>query len=198
MKASFEKFFEEKLRELAKEPRVVDIGGGQPFQKDMAKYRGFFDNVRYETVDASAQYHPTYIADAHRLPFKDDEIPAIICKSVLEHLEDPKKAAEEMYRVLKPGGALLLYTHFIYPYHARHGVYKDCFRFTEDGLRYLFRNFSKLEIKKQGGYFFALMFFLPGQRYLKFALGPVALLLDKIFSTEKRTTTAGYWLFAPK
>ncbi len=55
-----------------------------------------------------------------------------------------------------------------------------------------------MEIKKEGGYFRALMFFMPFQAKLRFFLEPIAYFLDKIFRTEKKSTTAGYYLYAVK
>lgn len=196
MRYDYEKFFEEKLGELAREPRVIDIGGGEPFQKGMRRFKDLFSGTVYQTVDSSPLYHPTFTGDAHNLPFADGEIPAIVCNSVLEHLTDPQRAADEMYRVLKPGGKALIYTHFIYPYHARPGVYGDYFRYTEDGLRHLFRRFSSLEIKKQGGYFHALVFFMPWQRRLKVFARPLAYFLDSVF--RRGSTTSGYYIYAIK
>lgn len=45
--------------------------------------------------------------DAHELPFKDESYDFVICAEVLEHLQDPQKAAAELTRVLKKGGTLL-------------------------------------------------------------------------------------------
>ena len=192
------RFFEEKLRELANEASVLDVGGGHPFQKRLAKYKDWFSGKRFETLDASPAYKPTIVGDIHNLPLKEKSIDAILCLSVLEHLHDPSKAVAELHRVLKIGGKLLAYTHFVYPYHARSEIYDDYFRFTETAIRHLFRNFSHLEIKKQGGYFEAMMFFLPGQARLKFILQPIAYFLDKIFRMETRTTTAGFYIYAVK
>ncbi len=194
----YEKFFEQKLKELARENYILDVGGGHPFQKRMAKYRNLFTGRRYETLDISSQYNPTIVGDIHNLPLENESVDAILCKSVLEHLQEPKKAIEEMWRVLKKGGKILVYTHFIYPYHARCGIYGDFFRFSEESLRHLFSNFSQMEIKKEGGYFRALMFFMPFQAKLRFFLEPIAYFLDKIFRTEKKSTTAGYYLYAVK
>lgn len=47
----WERFFEAKLREITKEDRIVDVGGGRPFQKWMARYKQLFKNKRYETLD---------------------------------------------------------------------------------------------------------------------------------------------------
>jgi len=197
MKYDYQVFFEEKLREVAKEPRVVDIGGGEPFQKDLARYREIFQHVRFETVDPDAASHPTHVGSIYQLPFRDNELPAILCKSVFEHLAEPHRAAEELYRVLQPGGKLLLYTHFIYPYHARVGVYGDYFRYTEEGLRFLFRRFSQVVVRKQGGIFRAFINFIPGLRYIRPLAEPLAYALDRILG-EQRTTTPGFYIFAVK
>ena len=198
MRYDYEKFFEEKLRELAKESYILDVGGGHPFQKGMSRFKYLFKEKNFKTLDSSPDYKPDIVGDIHNLPLADASVGAILCKSVLEHLEDPARAVFEMHRVLKPGGKILLYTHFIYPYHARRGIYKDCFRFTEDGLRYLFKSFKKIEIKKEGGYFRALCFFMPAQARLKLLWEPIAYFLDKALQTEKRTTTCGFYLYAIK
>lgn len=44
------------------------------------------------------------VADAHSLPFKNNEFDAVFCLEALEHVEDPRKVVREMYRVLKSGG----------------------------------------------------------------------------------------------
>jgi ubiquinone/menaquinone biosynthesis C-methylase UbiE len=198
MKYDYLNFFEKKLKELAKGERILDVGGGEPFQKGMARYKDWFVGKKYETLDVAPEYNPTIVGDIHNLPLEGNSIDAILCKSVLEHLYDPKRAVEEMHRVLKDGGRILVYTHFIYPYHARKNIYGDYFRFTEDSLKYLFRDFSQLEIKKEGGYFRAMMFFMPFQAKLKFLLEPVTYFLDRLFRTERRTTTAGYYIYAVK
>lgn len=198
MKYDHEVFLEKKLKEIAKENRVLDIGSGHPFQKRLARYKNLFANIKYETFDSAAQYSPTYVGDVHKMSLPDGALPAIICLSVFEHLYNPEKAADELHRVLKNGGQAIIYTHFIYPYHGRKGVYGDYFRFTEEALRYIFRKFSKIEIKKQGGYFRAMGFFLPFQARFRFLWEPVAYFLDKLFRTETRMTTAGYYIYLLK
>lgn len=43
-------------------------------------------------------------------PFKDNYFDVVICNDVIEHLEHPKKALENMHRVLKKGGVLYINT----------------------------------------------------------------------------------------
>lgn len=47
------------------------------------------------------------IDDASSLPFADETFDGVTCVEVLEHLFDPKLAATEMLRVLKPNGLLI-------------------------------------------------------------------------------------------
>ena len=80
------------------------------------------------------------VGDAHNLPFNDKTFDVVLCTEVLEHLYDPQRAIDEMWRVLRDKGTLLLTTRFIFPIHntpARGGLYY--FRYTPDGLRHLFR-----------------------------------------------------------
>lgn len=84
--------------------------------------------------------------DAHALPFVDGAFDVVLCTEVLEHLQEPQRAIDEMHRVLKPGGQLLLTTRFLFPIHdAPH----DYFRFTKYGLRYLLRRFERIDIEEE-------------------------------------------------
>ncbi|HXR45139.1 MAG TPA: bifunctional demethylmenaquinone methyltransferase/2-methoxy-6-polyprenyl-1,4-benzoquinol methylase UbiE [Pseudolysinimonas sp.] len=47
-------------------------------------------------------------ADAEKLPFGDDEFDAVTISFGLRNIEHPKVALAEMYRVLKPGGRLVI------------------------------------------------------------------------------------------
>jgi SAM-dependent methyltransferase len=47
------------------------------------------------------------ISDAAELPFEDGSFDAVVCIEVLEHLFEPLQAAQEIARVLRPGGILI-------------------------------------------------------------------------------------------
>lgn len=123
------------LAPLATEARVLDIGSGG------SSYERYFPNRL--TVDIDPARKPEVIADAHQLPFDDACFERVLCTEVLEHLTDPARAIAEMYRVLAPGGMLILSTRFVYPLHdAPH----DYFRYTRFGLEHLFREWHDVQI----------------------------------------------------
>lgn len=47
-------------------------------------------------------------ADLHELPLRKESVDMVICFNVIEHLEQPKTALENMHQALKPGGLLVL------------------------------------------------------------------------------------------
>ena len=86
------------------------------------------------------------IGDAQALGLASGTFDIVLCTEVLEHLPEPQQAIDEMFRVLKPGGTLLLTTRFLFPIHdAPH----DYFRFTKYGLRHLLRRFEIAELHEE-------------------------------------------------
>jgi SAM-dependent methyltransferase len=47
-------------------------------------------------------------SDVSKLPYKDSSFDLVSCMDVLEHIENEDKAIREIFRVLKPGGEVLL------------------------------------------------------------------------------------------
>lgn len=187
------------MRRMAdKKGIVLDMGGGERFQKWLAPYKELFAGTDYKSFDYDASTKPDVVGDIHAIPLADNSVDSIICSSVLEHIENPVQASKELFRVLKPGGFLFVYVPSIYPYHARKGHYPDYWRFFDDTLLFLFKDFKKVELEKRGGYFRALFFFVPMQHKLRFIIDPLANFLDKLFKTKKRTTSSGFYVFATK
>jgi len=79
--------------------KVLHVAPEQCFYKLFKKQK----NLDYLTTDL---YSPLadIKADICNLPFEDDHYDLIFCNHVLEHIENDKKAMQELYRVLKPGG----------------------------------------------------------------------------------------------
>jgi 2-polyprenyl-3-methyl-5-hydroxy-6-metoxy-1,4-benzoquinol methylase len=58
--------------------------------------------------DALSKEYLVSIADINKLPFSDASFDCIICSEVLEHIPDHKKAIQELDRILKPQGTLVV------------------------------------------------------------------------------------------
>lgn len=188
-----ENFFEQKIREIAAEDKVVDLGGGRGFQKGLAHFKKYFKD-NYISLDFDSETRPDVVGDVQDLPFKNEEFGALICISVLEHVENPQKAVDEMYRILRKGGKALVYAPFLYSYHAKEGSYQDFFRFSSDGIKYLFRKFSHLEYQPTRKFFEMWFLLFPK---IGVYLAPLGRVLDKIIKS-KGNQASGFNIFVIK
>lgn len=73
--------------------------------------------------------------DGKEIPFEDQSFDHVICNSVVHHLEDPLVMLNEIARVVKPGGGILIRdlarpSRFMMPFHIRYfgRYYKGLFR----------------------------------------------------------------------
>lgn len=95
---------------------ILDVGcaGGMLTQKikdhlPEANLTGvdLYDNA----IKYAQKKHPSIRfmrADAHYLPFEKNSFDVVIAVETLEHLHDPQKAVEEIFRVLKPNGTFIV------------------------------------------------------------------------------------------
>jgi predicted SAM-dependent methyltransferase len=121
--------------------KTLDVGCGNDI------YKEFFPNITTVDIEERPGVSVDIIADAHDLHvIEDNSFEIILCAEVLEHLHTPSKAIAEFYRVLKPGGLLLLTTRFVFPLHDAPG---DYYRYTKYGLRHLLKDFSIEECKEE-------------------------------------------------
>ena len=117
--------------ESTKRPKILVIGSGD------ARYS---DSADFVYSDVSITKGVTLIADAHDLPFPDGAFDLVVAVAVLEHVANPQRVVEEIWRVLEPSGYVYAVTPFLQPVHM--GAY-DFTRFTHLGHRRLFRMFSE-------------------------------------------------------
>ena len=83
------------------------------------------------------------VANAEKLPIKDDCVDLIVNIAMLEHVPHPALVVSEMYRVLKNQGCILAFVPFMQPLHAAPSDYQ---RWTREGLKVLFSKFNNVEI----------------------------------------------------
>jgi SAM-dependent methyltransferase len=105
----------------------LDFGAGT------APYRDLLPDASLYTADlagAEALRVDYELDEAGRCPCADGTFDGILSTQVLEHIPDPSAYLAEAFRIVRPGGQLVLSTHGIWEDHG--GV--DLWRWTADGL----------------------------------------------------------------
>ena len=98
--------------------RVLDIGCGNGYVLSKYAHEGAFVHgidLTRAAIDLSARrfsllgLHGTFnIGNAEQLPFKEGTFDCVCSMGVLHHTPSPPKAVEEIFRVLKRGGQVIL------------------------------------------------------------------------------------------
>jgi SAM-dependent methyltransferase len=113
--------------------QVLDIGAGD------APYRELFDHCDYRTLDWEHSEHPggrsaDVISSADELRIEDSSVDCALLTQVLEHVIDPSRVLAEVYRVVRPGGAVYITVPLAWELHE---VPNDFWRFTPWSLELL-------------------------------------------------------------
>ena len=113
-------------------------------------YRHLFPGKRYIKQDMRDFDPPCIdvICDISDMkPISDKSIGLVLNLESLEHLPYPQRAIDEIHRVLRPDGLLILTTvmHF-----KIHPCPKDYWRFTPQGLEFLLGRFKILDMTLEG------------------------------------------------
>ncbi|MEO8502295.1 MAG: methyltransferase domain-containing protein [Acidobacteriota bacterium] len=65
------------------------------------------------------------VGDGYALPYSENSIDALHCEAVLEHMEYPQRAVDEMFRVTRPGARAWVATPFLQMFHAYPDHYQN-------------------------------------------------------------------------
>jgi SAM-dependent methyltransferase len=114
----------------------LDFGAGIKRAQELAPNAVFIDAVHFPNIDI--------VNTAPNLPFKADTFDLVISQAVFEHLPNPFHTANEIFRILKPAGKVLIETAFMQPFHADPNHY---FNMTIEGLRKLVENFAIIDLE---------------------------------------------------
>jgi len=89
-------------RYLADKEKVIEIGSGAGLSREFIDHPGLVltDVEKHAWVDMQA--------DALNMPFDDGALEAVISVHMIHHLANPRIFFQEMARVLKPGGMLVI------------------------------------------------------------------------------------------
>ena len=127
-------------------PLLLVIGGGAVGSglEELYVAEGV-DIIAFDIYDSE---NVQFLADGHQLPLAAGAVDAVIIQAVLEHVLQPDVVVEEIHRILTKDGVVLADVPFMQQVHE--GPY-DFTRYTESGLRYLFRRFEILESGPNAG-----------------------------------------------
>ena len=146
------RFAQEKIISMLENEKILEIG---PMQIENFSFPEFFIDMRKELTKNNNEYFAcdiekrdgidVVINAIHLLDhFAERTFDSIIALEVLEHISEPFIMPEIFYILLKPKGKIYISTPF---YFLWHDPRPDYWRFSEDGLRYLFTGLFDIEIK---------------------------------------------------
>lgn len=195
------------LFKKTKEPKILFVGSGGELQDYVKKFSTYL-----YSIDINPSRKPDQILDLTDPKFCQnylgDKVNMVCIFEVLEHTKNPSLAIKNIYNLIEKGSVVLLSTPFIFNIHDEPN---DFYRFTKYGLKEIFKDFSKVEIKEKNGWletiFVIVMRIKKNKSFLNKILGnlfillyfflyPLILIIQFIFKTKSLTT--GYYLKAIK
>jgi len=186
---------------VALEGILLDFGCGRK------PYKELFPVSQYVGVDHMGEGHDhtdepiDVYYDGTTLPFSEQTFDSVFSSEVLEHLFNLDEILDEINRVLKPKGRLLITVPFVWD---EHEIPHDFARYTSFGLIHLLteHGFKVISLEKTTTYVEAVVqmwnayvaqTILPRNRFLKVALTPIlispitliGMLLSRILPANK-------------
>lgn len=128
--------------------KLLDLGCGNKPYIDMFRRR-VTNHIGCDVVQSS-ELRVDVLCSVTELPFKDGSYDTVLCTQVIEHVADHRALLREAFRVLRPGGVIIVSGPMYWPIH---GEPNDFFRFTEYGFRFVLENagFCRVEVLNNGG-----------------------------------------------
>jgi SAM-dependent methyltransferase len=186
---------------------VLTIGSGGEVGKLLDEHSRQ-RNFSVTSFDVDEKYEPDIVGDICTFDFNGRAFDVIVMSEVLEHVHSPHLAIQNMHRLLKNGGRLILTVPFMLPIHEGPN---DYFRYTRYGLEFLLREFKDVRISERNSWAEAAnalnvrlavdknrtsRLVAPLFLAAAFVKLPFALLLGKLVRTDFMTT--GYVVTASK
>lgn len=135
--------------------QLMDFGCGRK------PYQSLFKVESYIGVDVEVSGHSHAKEDidvyynGKTLPFADHTFDSIFSSETFEHVFNLEDIVPELYRVLKPGGYMLITVPFVWD---EHEVPYDYGRYSSFGIRHLLeKNDFKVESVEKTGHFFLVL-----------------------------------------
>lgn len=135
-------FVKETVEKFAIKGKILDCGS-----RDVnGCVKPIFEGCEYTGLDMEDGPNVDITAKADCIPFDDYTFDCVVSVEMLEHDDNPFESVKEMYRVLKPGGYIILTARGIGC--GKHDYPGDYFRYTAAGLAALMRGFEDIFSKE--------------------------------------------------
>lgn len=119
---------------------IYEFGSLQvPSQVGFADLRGYFPNKKYIGADMQGGPGVDMLLNLHCIDLPSESVGTVLILDTLEHVEFVRKAIDEVYRILKPNGVLVIASVMNFPIH---DYPHDYWRFTPEAFRSLLRPFK--------------------------------------------------------
>ncbi|HXG30963.1 MAG TPA: methyltransferase domain-containing protein [Thermodesulfobacteriota bacterium] len=119
---------------------IYEFGSLQvPGQEGFADLRPFFPGKQYVGADIREGPGVDVILDLHQIDLPPQSVGTVLILDTVEHVEFPRRAIEEINRVLKPDGIVVMSSVMNFPIH---DYPYDYWRFTPEAFRSLLRPFD--------------------------------------------------------
>ena len=134
--------------------KLIDIGCGrmrasQVLGSQISEYVGVDhpSTVRMYPSDK----RPHLLCDASEIPVANNSFDTALMLAVIEHLDKPKEALDECFRILKKDGILIMTIPFMYPIH---DAPYDFYRYTPFAIDKMLKKsgFKIIKLYAQGGF----------------------------------------------
>lgn len=120
-------------------------------QEDLADLRPLFPDKKYVGADMRQGPGVDLVLNLHNINLPSKSVGTALLMDTLEHVEFPRKAIEEVYRILKPNGILIMSSVMNFPIH---DYPSDYWRFTPEAFRSLLNPFTSCFVDFAGESFF--------------------------------------------
>ena len=119
---------------------IFEFGSLQvPGQEKFADLRPYFSNKSYVGADLRKGPGVDIILDLHDIGLSSESVGTILMLDTLEHVEFPRKAIENIEKILKPQGILIISSVMNFPIH---DFPNDYWRFTPQAFKSLLKSFG--------------------------------------------------------
>jgi SAM-dependent methyltransferase len=108
-------------------------------QEVWADLRPYFKDKKYVGCDMREGLGVDVILNLHDIELPSESVGTVLLLETLEHVEYPYKALDEIYRILKPGGVIIMSSLLNFPIH-EHPF--DYWRFTPEAFNSLLKKFK--------------------------------------------------------